>query len=423
MKYIKKDLGSFGLHLIQTNKLKTVTIRVVFHTPILKEEITKRNILTDILLQSSEKYDSRRTMTIQAEDLYSADLSTNTTRLGNYIFTNFHLQVLNDKYTEEGNLERAISFLSDILFHPDVKKNAFNKDKLDIAKYNKVVHINSLKENASSYSTIRMLEAYDKDSPISYRMVGYMEDLEKINEKNLYDCYQKMIENDYVDILVVGEFDNKEMTALIKKYFKFKTIKKRKGSYFLKNKKPRRRRLLANETIDNTQSKLSIACPIDKVTPYERDYPLVLANLILGGGPDSKLFQEIREKKSLCYGIHSSIHKLDNLLVIKAGIDRSNSHQTVESITKILEQLKRGHFTDSDIEIAKEMYHTSLEEIEESDVRMMGEVFSSEILKQDLLEGRWEKMQSVKKKDIVKVFKKIHMDTIFLLEGIKDEED
>ena len=62
-----------------------------------------------------------------------------------------------------------------------------------------------------------------------------------------------MINNDYVDIFVVGDFDNKEMTSLIKRYFKFKKIKKEKESYYLNAKKPRKRRLFAKETIDNTQ--------------------------------------------------------------------------------------------------------------------------------------------------------------------------
>lgn len=423
MKYTKKDLGSFGLHLIQTNKLKTITVRVIFHTPIKKEEITTRNILMDMLLQSSEKYESRRAMTIEAEELYSVDIATNNQRLGNYIMTSINLQVLHDRYTEKGNLEKALAFLSEIIYHPDVENKRFKEEKLDIAKYNSAVSIHSIKENASSYSTIRMAEAYDKESPISYRMIGYIEDLEKISEKSLYDYYQNMIDNDYVDVFVVGEFETKEMISLIKKYFKFKKIKKRKESYFLPYKKPRRRRLIAKETIDNTQSKLSIACPVGKLTPYERDYPFVLANLILGGGTDSRLFQEVREKNSLCYTIHSSINKLDSLLVIKAGIDRTNYHKTVELITKILNELKKGHFTEKEIEIAKEFYHTSLEEIEESDSRMIGEVLSSEILNQDLLEGRWERMQSVKKQDIIKVFKKIEMDTIFLLEGVKHEKN
>ena len=60
MKYTKKDLGSYNLHLIKTDKFKTVTVKVMFQSPIVKEEITKRNILSDILLQSSKKYPSNR---------------------------------------------------------------------------------------------------------------------------------------------------------------------------------------------------------------------------------------------------------------------------------------------------------------------------------------------------------------------------
>ena len=97
MQYINKDLGSFGLHLIKTDKFKTVTVRVVFHTPIKKEEITMRNILSDILLQSSKDYESRRDLTIKAEELYAADISTNNQRVGNYIVSSFLLQILNDK--------------------------------------------------------------------------------------------------------------------------------------------------------------------------------------------------------------------------------------------------------------------------------------------------------------------------------------
>ena len=74
MKYTKKDLGSYNLHMIKTDKFKTVTIKIIFQSPIIKEEITKRNILSDILLQSSNKYPSKRDLIIAAEDLYSASI-------------------------------------------------------------------------------------------------------------------------------------------------------------------------------------------------------------------------------------------------------------------------------------------------------------------------------------------------------------
>ena len=96
MQYINKDLGSFNLHMINTDRFKTITISVLFHTPIIKEEITKRNILSDILLQSSKNYESKRSLTIKAEELYACDISTNNQRIGNYIFTGFNLQVLTE---------------------------------------------------------------------------------------------------------------------------------------------------------------------------------------------------------------------------------------------------------------------------------------------------------------------------------------
>jgi len=423
MKYTKKDLGSYNLHLIHTNRLKTITIKVVFHNPIKKEEIMKRIILSDILLQSTKKYNSKRLLTIEAEELYAANIGISCQRMGNYIHTSFILEVLQDKYTEEGNLEKSIEFLKEIIFNPDITEKKFQKDKLDLSKYNSVVAIQSLKEDASNYSAIRLLEAYDKDSPISYRMTGYIEDLEKIDEQNLTETYQKMIENDYVDIYVAGEFEEKEMTALIKKYFKLKKIKKQKENYFLPYRKIRHRKLIAKETIDNSQSKLVIACPYKKLNDYERDYALVLANIIFGGGTDSKLFKNVREKHSLCYSIFSTVYKLDNLMIVAAGIDRNNFRKTVDLITRNLNEMKKGNFTEKDIETAKEFYNSSLLEIDENANRLISEAMAEDILKMDSIEGRMERMNSVKKADIVKVCKKIGIDTVFLLEGVKNEDN
>ncbi len=423
MDYIRKDLGSFNLHMIKTEKFKTITVKVLFHTPIIKEEITKRNVLADILLQSSKKYKTKRDLVIAAEDLYAASISNSNRRLGNYILTSFNFQVLMDKYTEEGNLEKAFSFFSEILLNPDISDNKFKKEKLDISKNNALMILNSIKESSSSYSMIKMLEAYDSNSPVSYRSIGYLEDLDMITESSLYDAYQKMINNDYVDIFVVGNFDNKEMLSLIKKYFKFKRIKKRKASYSLKEHIPRKKRLFTGEEINNTQSKLAIACPMNKLTEYEKNYPLVLANLIFGGGVESKLFKNVREENSLCYTIRSSINKLDNLLLIGAGIDRDNYAKTVNLITRNLNDLKKGKFTDRDIEVAKEFYYTSIEELEEDEYRIINEFLNEELLGLPPIVERLKKMNKVTKKEILKVYKKITMDTVFLLEGVKNEED
>ena len=423
MEYIKKDLGSYKLHLIKTDKFKSITVKVSFHRVIKKNEITIRNILSDMFMQSSKKYNSKRELTIKAQDLYAAGLRTTNSRLGNYINTDFYLTVLNDKYTEDGNFASSLEFLGEIIFNPDVEDGKFNEEKLDIVKSTCRSALNSITEDASNYSLIRMAEAFGEGEPISYRMMGYLEDLDNITGTSLYEFYLDMIKNDFVDIFVIGDIDIKEATDLIKMYFKFDILKKLKMPFMVDEKKPRRSKLVFNEEIDNTQSKLAIGCRINGLSEYERNYPLTLFNVIFGGCSDSKLFKEVREENSLCYTIYSITNKLDNVLLIRAGIDKENYKKTVSLIEKNLKDMCNGKFDETDILMAKEYYNTALEEIEDSQSKIINNYLMMELINTDDIDVKREKMSKVTKSEIVKVAKKVTIDTIFCLEGVRNEED
>ncbi len=417
MQVIDKDLGSFKVHLIKTDLFKTITMKVMFHTPIIKEDITKRNILSDILLTSSRKYATRRDLNIKSEELYAADIYTSNQRIGNYITTSFILQTLNDKYTEDGNFASSVEFLHEIIFNPDLIDNKFKDEKLELVKSNAKIALESIKENSENYSIIRLKEEYDNKSSVSYRMTGYLDDLEKINTQNLYDYYEKMIENDYVDIFVIGNINIKELLLIIKKYFKFRKVKKRKKSYELDYHLPRKKVKTIKEVTSNNQAKLAIALSISKLKDFDKKYSLLILNIILGGTADSKLFKEVREKNSLCYTISSSYSRLDNLMIISAGIDNINYDKVLDLINKILDDIKKGKFNESDISVAKEYYNTLTESIVESPARLINESFSEKILGVDSLEKRKENINKITKKDIIRVSKKLNIDTIFLLEG------
>lgn len=423
MKYTRKDLGAYKLHLINTDKFKTIMIRVSFRNPIKKEEITIRNVLSDMFMQSSKKYNSKRALTIKAQDLYAADLQTSNSRLGNYINTDFYLTVLNDKYTEEGNFKDAVRFLGEIIFNPDVADGKFNEEKLDIVKTSCRSALNSIKEDTSNYSLVKMFELFDKDSPSSYRMMGYMEDLDKIDGENLYQHYLEMIKSSLVDIFVIGEINEDEVSKLISENILINTLKKQRVPYMLEEKNVRSKKVCGKEQVDGSQSKLAMACVVNGLSEYERNYPLSLFNVIFGGGSDSKLFKIVREENSLCYTIHSVPNKLDNLILIRAGIDRDNYDKCVSLVEKCLSDMKKGNFTERDINTAKEYYNTALEELEESEAKIINNYYMMELIGTDTIDVKREKMSKVTKEEIIKVAKKVSIDTIFLLEGVKDEEN
>ena len=422
MNYVVNDLGSFKVHMIETDKFKTLAVKVVFRRPIEKSQITIRNVLCDLFMQSTKKYATKRDLTIKAQDLYAAEISTSNNRLGNYITTTFHLNCLNDKYTEEGNFKQAVEFLSEIIFNPDVNRRRFNKEKIDIVKTNCRSALNSLKEDSANYSLIRMFEEFDSEAACSYRLAGYLEDLDKIDEKTLYEYYESMIEHDLVDVFILGEFNEDEVTKIFRDAFKLRTLKKVRVPYILEEKPVKKKREF-NEKIDNSQSKLSIACRCNEMSEYERNYVLTLYNVILGGGCDSKLFKEVREENSLCYTVYSVPNKLDNVLIIQAGIDKDNYEKTVKLIEKNMEDMRKGKFSEADISIAREYYLTALEEVLESTDRIIDNYLMKELIDTDTIEMKRVMINKVEKDEIVKVAKKIKLDTVFLLEGVKDERD
>ena len=423
MEYVKKDLGSYNLHLIKTNKFKTITVRIAFRSPVVKEEITVRNILCDMFLQSSSKYPSKRELTIAAQDLYAADIQTYNSRLGNYNNLDIYLSVLHDRYTEEGNFRKALDFLKEIVFYPDVLNQQFSLEKLEIVKATAKSHLSSLKEDGASYSLLRLFEVMDKKRVSSYRMVGYLEDLEKITPSSLYQYYQKMIRSDLVDIFVIGDIDIKKMTQMIREVIPIKTVKRQRVPYLLEDVRPRSKRLFEKEVVSTSQSKLAIGCRAHGLNDYERNYALTLFNIILGGSGDSKLFKEVREKYSLCYVINSVPNKLDHLILIRAGIDKENYTKTLELIDNILLDMKKGKINDEEIRVAKEYFCTALDELEDSPNQILDNYYMMELIGTDTIDEKRRKIMKVTKEDIVKVAKKVKIDTVFFLEGDSNEKN
>ena len=79
--------------------------------------------------------------------------------------------------------------------------------------------------------------------------------------------------------------------------------------------------------------------------------------------------------------------------------------------------MSHGTFTEEDINKAKELYQTAIEEIEESESEIIESYYMIELLGVDDIETKAKKMKEVTKEEILAVSKKVKMDTVYLLEG------
>ncbi len=417
MEYCVKDYTSYKLHMIKTKKFKTINVKVIFSSKVIKEEITFKNFLGDILVHSSKKYKTRKELSTALQDLYAMNIFSNCYRIGNLYNMEINASLLNEKYTEEGMLEGSIKLLKEIILNPNVNNNMFDKEAFSYVKNITHNQIESIKEDTRKLSLIKMLEVMGKKEAFSYHGFGYIEDLNKITEENLYDFYNKTINTNKIDIFIIGDIDFNVIEKIVGDNFKFKTLKHKSNDYIIYHNKFRKIPKKVIDEVKISQSKLSIGCKLEKLNNYERNYVLPIYSMILGGGSDSKLFRNVREENSLCYYISASINKLDSLLFITSGITAYNFNQVLKLIKKSIKDISNGKVTEEDIEKSKIQYITMLDEMKENPFQIMSTYYSIEVLNYDDLDTRKEKIKKVSFNDIKDISSKIHIDTIFLLKG------
>ncbi len=90
-----------------------------------------------------------------------------------------------------------------------------------------------------------------------------------------------------------------------------------------------------------------------------KDYfPLLLANQILGGGADSKLFMNLREKHGFTYGAYSNVGsgKYQSLFNASAAVRTDKADSAVAEIVKEILAMRDGKITATQLATAKAKY-------------------------------------------------------------------
>ena len=415
MEYTCYNMNAYNLHIINTDKFKTITIDVSFRRKIKKEEITIRNLLKELMVNSSCNYPSERSLIIQTEKLYDLKLLSSTYRVGSYSILSFKSRFLNEKYTEEGMNEESIKFLLDIIFKPKLD-NDVDKCKKKIEK-----SILSISDNKIKYALLRLLESTE-NMPYSYNNYGYKDDLDKISDEDIKKYYNSVITDDIVDVFVVGDVDGEQIKQIFKNYFKVSTFHKNELSLLVPELGKVRKNKEFRECDNVNQTQLTMLCSLNGITDYERKYVLPVYGELLGGSSNSILFDTVREKNSYAYYVNALVKPYDNVMMIYSGIQKGNDSAVVKLIEKSLSGISRGKFDLDKLESSKKTIVSAMESSLDNPVSIINNYYAKVLVGALDVDEKIEKIKNVSKDDIITVSKKISVHTVFLLEA-SDEEN
>ena len=410
MECLDFDMNAYQLHVVKTNKFKTITVSVNFRRKIKKEEITIRNLLKQVMINCSNSYPTMRKIIIETEKLYDLKLMTANYRIGNYTIMSFRSRFLNEKYTEKGMNEKSLKFLLDVIFNP-----SFDGD-LRECKDRLAEGIRALDDDKFRYSINKLLSKVE-DRPFSYNSYGYLDEIPKITREDLKKYYDSMLKDDIVSVYIVGDVDVDKIKAILREYFKVSTYHKNKIDILVPELANVKKPMEYKEVDDVNQAQYLLLYNLRGLTVRERRYVLPIYSEILGGGANSILFDTVREKNSYAYYVGSMIKPQDNIMIVYSGINKDKKEDVKKLIKKCMNDMNKGKFPIEKLDSAKKAFTTGLESTGDTPVGIISLASSRLLLDSPPVEEKIRDIKTITKEEVMALGKKISLYSTFILEA------
>ena len=413
---IKKGIK---LHTIKTEKFKTNLIAIMLTTKLNRENVTKNALVPAVLRRGTKNLTTQEEINKKLEEMYGASLDCGLDKTGDNQVLKFYIETVNDEFLPqeaENMLKTSLEKIFEFVFNPYLENGCFKKEYVEQEKENIKQIIDGKIDNKARYSLDRCIEEMYKDKPYGLYKYGYVEDMKNINEKNLYEYYQQLINECKIDIFVSGIIDE-ETENIINNNENIIKLKDREPQYNEPKiiAKRTEKENDVQESMDVTQGKLIIGMDLD-IDDDNLRFDVMIYNSIFGGSANSKLFQNVREKASLAYTASSSYYRFKNNIFINCGIEIKNYEKALEIIKQQIEDMKKGDFTDEEVENAKKGIIASIKTIDDEQDTEITYFFSQELSKSKCnIEQYMQRISEVTKDKVVDVANKVSINTVYFL--------
>ncbi|KRK82693.1 hypothetical protein FC78_GL002705 [Companilactobacillus bobalius DSM 19674] len=345
-------------------KFRTIKIQIDFLRPLNKDEMTSRRLLANVLSNSTKDYPSFQAINDREMDLYGSEISVYTRNLLNFNDLAFSVEFADPAFLIDGKtqIKDNLDLLGEVIFKPNLNGSVFDNEAFSTEKRNLMSNLLSIQDNQDLVSSLGLIKLIYRDDPNrQVPIFGSVEQLEKLNNDELFKAYQDIIANDLVIINVVGNIDETEFSKYLNESIFAEKLKNDRSDLTISFsnfddliKNP------ANQIEHKhlNQSRIGLAYATKGVSKdFNRMAPQVM-NLILGGDDQSQLFLQVREKNSLAYSVSSTYQPISHLVTIQAGLDADSIEEALTLIDDQIAYIKNGKVTDDQIKHAQKVMLT-----------------------------------------------------------------
>ena len=250
----------------------------------------------------------------------------------------------------------GLSFLADIL-----QNSIFPVEELEKEKGVIIQEINMGLDQPDDLVTDYFYETAFSNQPMGMTILGPEQNIRAMTPEKLFSFMKDGYAFNKMIVSAAGDVDHdafvKDVSALFTQFEKTQKITMEKGVY-----------KGGDKIVHKKLEQVNIIYGLPGVSFHDDDYDVArIFNAILGGGMSARLFQEMREKRGLCYTVQSFNMMQDDCGVF--GIYTGTGPETAKEALKVLkDELEKmtGAIEKDELLRAKAMAKASLLMSEES---------------------------------------------------------
>lgn len=249
----------------------------------------------------------------------------------------------------KGDLDDVFKVFVDVLENPE-----FRADKIDIAKKGEEDSISRRNDEVSEIAHREAVKlAYGADNP--YARVPEYATVAPITRQDLVAWHEKYVHPNNIILGISGDFDSADMEARLRAAFdswpKGPAIPKNEVEY-----SPAKPGYYLIPKDDVNQSNIRMVAP--GITRDNPDYYAIsVFNEAFGGGFSSRLFNDIRTKRGLAYGVGGGIGSNfghPGILQIAIGTKSQSTVESIRATDEDIDNLAKQPITAEEIQRAKD---------------------------------------------------------------------
>jgi len=249
----------------------------------------------------------------------------------------------------KGDLDDVFKVFADVLQNPE-----FRADKIDIAQKEENDGISRRNDDVADIAQREATKlAYGADNP--YARVPEYATVAAITRQDLIDWHNKYVHPNNIILGVTGDFDSAAMEARLRAAFeswpKGPTVPKNEIRYT-----PAKPGFYLVPKDDVNQSNIRMV-GLGTTRDNPDYYAISVFNEAFGGGFSSRLFNDIRTKRALAYGVGGGIGTNfghPGILEISVGTKSQSTVESIQAVDQDIDNLATQPINDDEVQRAKD---------------------------------------------------------------------